>query len=321
MESTLDECLEDKLTRKIKVLHDTIWENRANQLAVDNWLDNFNRGADAAKQRLHALYLLSHFIYFGSRQMRALLKSMFRDLFKYPIVEEIRKSNGHTTDTVLIANMFEEALHKTRFLGIGNPSESGSHLLYYYRQENGLAKNQFMHTHELFKGRSNNLAVRDPSIERLVFIDDFCGSGQQGIEYSNGPLQDLKSVAPNVTVAYHVLFATSEGMEKLRSQTLFRSVECVYELDDSFKCFSTKSRHFSTAEDGIDRGFVEQMCQEYGTLLRPDCPLGYGACQLLLGFHHNTPDNTLPIIWYDEPGGFAWSPIFRRYPKYGWGQS
>lgn len=30
--------------------------------------------------------------------------------------------------------------------------------------------------------------------------------------------------------------------------------------------------------------------------------------------HHNTPDNTLPIIWFDEDKSM-WTPIFRRYNK------
>jgi len=42
--------------------------------------------------------------------------------------------------------------------------------------------------------------------------------------------------------------------------------------------------------------------------------LGWGDCQLLLGFYHNTPDNTLPVIWYDEDE-INWYPIFRRYNK------
>ena len=62
--------------------------------------------------------------------------------------------------------------------------------------------------------------------------------------------------------------------------------------------------------------FAEQMCRFYGSSLVPGDPFGYDNGQLLIGFHHNTPDNTLPIFWYDEPGGTSWTPIFKRYPKY-----
>ena len=39
----------------------------------------------------------------------------------------------------------------------------------------------------------------------------------------------------------------------------------------------------------------------------PADALGFEDSQLLIGFHHNTPDNTLPIIWFDEPGGVPWN--------------
>ena len=42
--------------------------------------------------------------------------------------------------------------------------------------------------------------------------------------------------------------------------------------------------------------------------------LGYGDGQLLLGLFHNTPDNTLPIFWFNEEGK-EWYPIFKRYNK------
>jgi len=52
----------------------------------------------------------------------------------------------------------------------------------------------------------------------------------------------------------------------------------------------------------------------------PSPPLSYKRDKVfqqpLIGFHHNTPNNSLPIIWFDEPGGPPWTPIFKRYSKY-----
>src|SRR5258708_40104948 len=123
-------------------------------------------------------------MYFGSRQMRALLKSLYRDKFKYPIVERIRRANADTLDAGLIQAQFKEALDRTRFLGVGNPSESGVHLLYYYRQENQLKKKYFINAHEIFTVSDAKRVLRYPDVTRYVFIDDFCGSGSQGKRYS-----------------------------------------------------------------------------------------------------------------------------------------
>ena len=313
---------EDALFRKLKVLNETIWESRADEPLVTEWLDNFTSSSSGTtNDRLHALFLLSNVIYFGSKQMRELMKSLFRDLYQYPILESIRRRNGDTISRDQITQAFSEELRRTQFLGVGNPSESGCHLLYYFRQENYLPKTHFVHTHQLFRRDSatGSISIRSPDIRRYVFIDDFCGSGKQGTEYSRDVVSELKRLNPDAFVAYYVIFATAHGIKKVRKDTKFDEVECVYELDSTFKCFSNKSRHFANLPSTIEKSYAEQMCRVYGSRLWPSHPLGYDDCQLLIAFHHNTPDNTLPIIWYDEPDGVSWTPIFRRYPKYyGW---
>lgn len=312
--------LMQSLMAKIKTLNETVWEQRATEPAINEWLDNFAlSNPPAPDERKHALFLLSNFMYFGSRQIRELLKALYRDLYRYPIIEGIRRGNADTLDSGVIDPLFKTELEGTRFLGVGNPSESGCHLLYYFRQENALSKNLFIHTHEVFTRLGGTLQLRDPSISRYIFIDDFCGSGEQGTEYSRDLVEDLRALNGNASVAYYAMFATSQGINKIRNETAFTSAKAIYELDPSFKCFSVDSRYFRPPVNDIDRDFCRQMCAAYGSkMVSAPHVLGFDDSQLLIGFHHNTPDNTLPVIWYDEPAGVPWKPIFRRYPKLEW---
>lgn len=307
----------EDLKQKIKSLNETVWEKRAAWPDVQDWLKNFAEDPSAGpSERLHALHLLAQFMYFGSQEMRELLKALYRDHFKYPLVERIRKENGDTKDVAFVRTRFDQLLETTRFLGVGNPSESGTHLLYYFRQENVLPKKLFIHTHQIFSRESSSrvLTVRNAAIERYVFIDDLCGSGKQARDYSTDILEDLKRLNPRAWVGYFVLFGTSEGLADVRGRTRFDEVRCVFELDATFKCFGADSRYF-TAGDGFDKDFARNTSARHGAKLFPAHPLGYRDSQLLIGFHHNVPDNTLPIIWGDT----EWRPIFRRYPKlYGW---
>ncbi|KAA6335627.1 hypothetical protein EZS27_016169, partial [termite gut metagenome] len=50
------------LKAKIKILNETLWDNRALNPSVEKWLDNFSTD----KEKFHALYLLSKFMYFGA---------------------------------------------------------------------------------------------------------------------------------------------------------------------------------------------------------------------------------------------------------------
>jgi hypothetical protein len=308
------------LMAKIKTLNETIWEGHATEPRIAEWLNNFSsQDSSAPNERHHALFLLSNFMYFGSRQIRELLKALYRDMYRYPIVKSIRRANHDTLDSDIIEPLFRAELNVTRFLGMGNPSESGCHLLYYFRQENALPSNLFIHSHEIFRRNSESVSqiLREPTVTRYIFIDDFCGTGQQGIEYSREIVEEVKRLNPGASVEYYVLFATEYGISRIREQTKFDFVSAIYELDSSFRCFSASSRYFSPTPKGIDRSFCEAMCRLYGERLTGNVgdALGFGDSQLLIGFHHNTPDNTLPIIWFDERNHTPWTPIFRRYPK------
>jgi len=319
------EELKDKLWVKIKTLSETIWENKSKRPQVDNWLENFaNETNNSLSESLHALYLLSQFMYFGIREFRELLKALYRDMFKYPIVESIRKTNNNTTNIDLMSKAFKDELDKTRFLGVGNPSESGCLLLYLFRQVNGLSRDLFIHSHEIFKRNSSTsrFAMHFPNVKRYVFIDDFCGSARQAKEYSKNLIEQIKAINNNAHVAYYVLFSTKSGLEKIRNSTSFDEAKSLFEMDDSYKCFDNESRYFLKEflkkYPVINKDFAQDLCYRYGKDLCPSHPLGYEDGQLLIGFWHNTPDNTLPIIWFERhPGdsGRQWESIFKRYPK------
>ncbi len=74
--------IQENLKSKIKVLNETLWDNRALNPSIEKWLVNFS----TEKEKLHALYLLSKFMYFGAVPMRNLLKSLYRDFYRYPLI-------------------------------------------------------------------------------------------------------------------------------------------------------------------------------------------------------------------------------------------
>jgi hypothetical protein len=111
-------------------------------------------------------------------------------------------------------------------------------------------------------------------------------------------------------------------------------VDSVLELDDSFKLFDSNSRVFKskpaeididkinifTGRDGkdlyqtiYDRTHASYDSMERAALADRD-KFGYKDGQFLIAFQHNTPDNTLPIIWYNEDVK-PWYPIFKRAHK------
>ena len=331
----------EEIYKNIATLNEILWENRVLKPRIEDWLANFKE----PEEKDSALFLLSKCMYFGSSNIRALLRALYRDKFRAPILQEIRANNGNTLDETIIENAYRERLKKTRFLGVGNPSESGVHLLYFFRQENQLPKKLFVNTDDLLENIDNpeTIKLRDTcqDVEHIIFLDDLCGSGSQISKDTNVKrcVQNLRRLPKCPRISYLMLFGMSTGIEKVRNAKykdtdikLFDEVETVIEFNDTYKCFSEHSRYF-TDEDlkqntkamafkygkeliayTIDRDITKQLTPEIRQQRIEHRALGFGDCQLLLSLHHNTPNNTLPIIWFDDDESL-WTPIFKRYSK------
>ena len=315
----MNEELIRKYLKKIKILNETIWEKKATLNKINAWLDNFENS-----EKLHALYLLTEFIYFNNHLVRSMLISVYRDLYKYKEIEQIRKKNNDTLDEDLIKELFKETLSKTRFLPLGNISESSTQLLTPFRQLNKIPK-------PLFKSLSFDIKE---DIEHFVFLDDFCGSGNQAVEYSNNYIPAIRKVYPHARISYFMMTGTQKGKHHIIKNADFDYVDTVLELDSSYKCFDENSRIFRNKDKEINVRKLELFCGNYGKDLMKSiihrqnphfsesesseiadyCKYGYSNGQLLISFFHNTPDNTMPIFWYDEDM-IPWTPIFKRYNK------
>ena len=332
----------EKLYKKIQTLNDILWDNRVLKPSVEEWLKNFEEG----EEQDEALFLLSKCMYFGHSNIRAILRTLYRDKFRSTVIQEIRADFDGTLDSGIIEEEYKKRLQRTRFLGVGNPSESGVHLLYYFRQENKIPRKLFINTDELFandSGEAIRLSEKHKDVNRIVFIDDLCGSGSQATSnYGVKPcVEKLRKLENPIKISYLMMFGTKDGIDVIRKVTikdsdvrLFDEAEAVMELNESYKCFSEKSRYFKEEDNDMKEKACE-MSYKYGKVLidkiidkdyhrvlgdeeRAELiehrALGFGDCQLLLSMQHNTPNNTLPIIWFDEDDSL-WTPIFRRYNK------
>lgn len=306
--------LSAQLMGKIKALNETLWRNRAQVPKIEQWLEHFDDPAHGTQDRLIALYLLSQFSYFETDLLRELLRAMYRDRIKYPEVARIRRANGDSTDVDQIATAYAQSLKATRFLGMGNPAESGTHLLYLFRQSNGLSKDLFVHPHELFDYSNDPPSIKR-GVRRVVFIDDLAASGSQATRYSNGIASEIRKRGAEVSLEYHVLFATERALRKLDTGTVFDRIEAVARLDSSFKSVSSESRYFPSGLTEVDCIAARRMAKRYGRALFRGAPLGFKDCELLLGFAHNIPNNSLPIFWHGGNQHRRWRPTFPRQHK------
>ena len=313
---------DDATLRRLKTMSETLWEKQGTIPDVNKWLANFDgkTGQHSADvERLHAAHLLSHFTYFGKREVEELLVALYRDLFRYELIQQIRQESGGGADAAFLRNEYDKKLRQTRFFGVGGPSESGTMLLYPFRQQNKLDEKLFPDPYQLLTARGDNPIGRiaDSTVERLVFIDDVLGTGTQAVDYSTTFIQRAQAAAAHdgvkLEVWYLTLFAMPDGLEAVRALQ-FDRVDAVHVLTASQRAFSDESHVYADSPPGIDRMVGRRVAERYGVEVAPGHSLGFGNGELVLGLNHNVPDHTLPIFWASNTV-VRWHPIFRRYAK------
>lgn len=313
-----------ELERRLHSLAEQAWDDEVRWPEIEAWAENFTGQTCAtAEEQIYALFALTRFTYFGRRLVREMLRSLYRDHFQAPLMQRIRRNLGGIKDIERIEEVYKRELKATRFVSVGNPSESSAHLLYYFRQVNYLSKNLFCDFAQAFSTKISNdgtgpvvsFLPRERDVSRVVFFDDFVGSGTQIARYLGDYLPKIRFGTSGIDLRFMSLFATTQGLVRLNSQSLFDGKSsALFELDDTYKIFDANSRSLASAPEWFERGKLEALATHYGRALRPSSPLGYKNGQYLLGFSHNTPNNTLPIFW-DEGNTIAWNPIFIRFDK------
>lgn len=189
-----------------------------------------------------------------------------------------------------------------------SPAKSGPSLARIYRQENQLVSESVVQSSQIKKA----LKAR-PNVKFIICPEDVIGSGQDMINFLkgiNGTVgQQLRE--RDITVVIQVICVLKDGLDAInsfRSQLPFKTEIYYYELTE--KCFANEPEYRSIDEDWAE---IQSIAEDYGMRLKPTKPLGYENSQMLVVFHDNCPNNTLPILWASSAQpDFYWNPLFPR---------
>lgn len=289
--------IRDKDTENIIIDYNYfVWENRLSQRNIEAWFNNFKgEVSNAGEEQEIALKLLLNFIYYNEREVKYLCKSAYSIFQKEKIKEFILKV--HSVDEA--KSLFNKYLKRCKFSHIGRPSESGCFILYYFRQINGLPLSFFL---ERWDDITENT-------ESLILVDDFLGTGDTAVLFWESSI--IQNIIKNskIELYYMVLSALEIGFNKVKANTNFKII-CPQIFGEEYRVFSSFSLVFPQEEK---RGSAKKVCEFYGNNLEgKKYALGYKDSETLLGFHHNIPNNTLPVIWSDKKG---WASLFPRERK------
>lgn len=283
----------EDLIRHIMLTNSVVWRRRLTRTQIDEWLSNFT-GAVHPVEYEHqlALWLLTNFVYYNESEVKHLCKTLYNDFVHHLLLED--QSAGD------IAESLRGRFARLRFNGLGRWSESSGYILYSFRQENRLRQS-------LFLSSSSLEALDDEGVDTIVFVDDVALSGAKG-QAARYLQEQVQKHFSNKRIVVLALIASEEAKAHLES--LGYVVINAVTLTNHSRAFHQESDTFG--HHPADREKCHAMCMHYGKRLNARWPLGYNDGQYLFGFFHNTPNNTIPILWSELNG---WKPIVNRYDK------
>ena len=326
-------------TNQSKNLSRWIWRNNLSDSEIELWLQNFDGSVDnnITHEQLNSLFLLKQYMFFDIVEVRELLSALYRIHFYKYSIHNLRKKHL-TSDLDRLGSLYQEELNLTRFLGIGNPSESSGLLLYFFRQINDLSTNLFWNVKDIFtfdeQAKVSGLHVHkykkdskeyEEKIRNYIFIDDLAATGSQATDFfstdtSIDICSKINEYNPDAKIFYFTIFNTELSKEKFIEEGLGNVIiKSIFELDSTYKVYTNQSRYFpeNPTQQGsniTERDYSKQICDKYFHKLYMNrlYKYGYDNSQLLLSFFYNTPDNTIPLFWAESS---LWNTIFKRYMK------
>ena len=280
----------------IKILYECKWGTdrpfpAGLTVTIEKWLDNFK----LKQEQKTGFELISRIIFYSRKEMETLCKITFNKLTKSiknnlarPV--ELSFPNNHLVFVPL--------------------TDSGAVWCRNLRHVHGLDT-------QIFKQSLTDLKNSDFLDGRhIIFVEDFVGSGADAVrKYKKLRLAEKRKGIPNIHFYYFALIATKWGITTIEKNTGFEVVAGEV-LSSKYKCFSDDSLIYPEPDE---RAKAEKIFQKYGLQLcncDPEIkgfPLGFNNDHLTVVLYDNTPDNSLPVIWYP---GKDWFPLFKRSPRY-----
>lgn len=317
--------------------------------SLADWLQQFSQ-----EDRGHAYeFIRRRLIFFSEPEMRHLAELLYPETVE-PMLTETASSICAVPRYLIWADpsanrMYKELLRKTVFVELSD----GARLDVFRRTNEGRVSNEQVVTaprinkskwDEMLSDLRDNLGDQDAKFQFVMLVDDFTASGKtlfrrEGTKWK-GKLakfwEDLNEVdvlgthfEPTWNLVVHHYVATSQAkaaIERVHEQKRaeakpgewFSRVEFTYGsiLPDDIRVLPADEPDFARLVDEYYNKAVESRHTKVGG---DGVRWGFGDCALPLVLEHNTPNNTIALLWAETSGADSsheMRPLFRRKQRH-----
>jgi len=310
------------------------------------WLNQFE---ELSERKTAYEFIKNHLIFISNEQMAYLVNIAFNDKINPIII--IKTANElnikeHLVAKIINSKEYQSNLRKSLFIGLSDGSR-----IDYLRRSSNINNEQVSTTHEISHEKVKDMlseleiALGEKCKFHTVFlVDDFSASGKSYFrpEEKKGKLwkfldkvfsakdnptidqKDWESLVDSENIRIHVLFyiATQSAVDTIQSNidewkntkniTNEIKVYAIQIIDNSIK-FNVESK--VEFVELAKKYFDDKIINRHYSLGKHDNPhLGFNECGLPLILNHNTPNNSLPILWL--PDDMKYKGLFPRVTRH-----
>lgn len=261
------------------------------ELQFDKWLKNFL----SVEDQYLAARLLEN-LTFRSEQM---VGSAIGHILQCILPAQLRRAGVTipSIDEFVYSLRVGGHAHPVRFVEVEDgkgtlPGKSGPVIMRELHRLGGVSNSLMCH--------AESLSRLPDSVRCLVFVDDMLGTGTQFKSFA--ARHDLRLFAPIRTLVYCPLAADITGVKELADKCNWLTVCPVEEFGEQHRFFRGDAQHPDLW--AIDRSNTVADVREHmrSMFARSGVKQSHKfALDLLIGFHHATPNNTLGVMYAESP--------------------
>lgn len=302
------------------------------------WLEQF----EGPERDVAFDFVMHRLVFISDIEMNHLIEVAYPDVLEPRLLQRAAGDLGipwYRVHAIASSPVFRALRRRTLFLGLSDGAR-----LDRLRRASRLSHEQFIQDYLVHEGQAASAKEElskalvkqdlpgDPTFRQVVLVDDFSGSGRTLARLEGEPptskgklvkfaerlaqLSERGILAEDVQVAILLYVATAQAVDHVHSTKADFgmsdwTIDVVQPLLPELRVDSTDPAMVDLCHTYYDPETADEH--------KADTPVGYDDCALPLVLSHNTPNNSVCLLWAESDGnedGTGRKALFPRYERH-----
>lgn len=301
------------------------------------WLQQFETIYD---KKIGYRLVRDHLIFLSSEQMAHLVDILFSEKVNPILIKKTASEMGispYLVTKIQNHRLYMQNRRMSLFVGLSDGSRIDQ-----FRRDSNLNNEQVIATYSISDGKAEEMLdklrqeIPESKFKTVFLIDDFTASGNTYCRPDGGGKlgkifssifnkgETFYPAVDHENLEVHILFyiATTQAMQNIKTGIdnwkqnhncdFICTVDCLLSIDDTAKNKITSDTEMMAF---LEKYFDSTVVDEHYQKGKHDFPyLGFNECCLSIVLNHNSPNNSVPILWM--PADKKYKGLFPRISRH-----